>query len=143
MVALRLSLTFLISCAALLLSEVKPTKGQLLRFELVFQRTVNDRVVTLLCRDNSINGIANINDVTFWLNRTQPDDPDLRDRSDAFVFQGQTGTELSFILTRSNEGSYTCGVQVDSANVQESAAETLVGRLTGGWLRDYSWTWFL
>ena len=128
MAILRLSLTFLTSCAVLLLSEVKPTKGQL-RFELEVQRTVNERVVTLLCRDNSINGIANINDVTFWLNRTQPDDPDLRDRSDVFVFPGQTGTELDFILTPSIEGSYTCGVQVDTANVQESEAEMLVGKL--------------
>ena len=129
MVALRLSLFLFVSSAGLLLSEVKPTNGQALRFELEVRRTVNERTITLLCRDNSINGIADINDVIFWLNRTQPDDPDLRDRSDVFVFQDQTRTELAFILTRSNEGNYTCGERVDSANVQESAAETLVGRL--------------
>ena len=130
MAALRLFLTLFLIQAALLL--VKLVKSQQPRFELeTLGRIVNDPFVTLQCRDNSINTIANINDVKFWLNRTSPDDPDLRERSDVFVSPGQTGTELTFVLTRSIEGSYTCGIQVDSANVEESNPEILVGKPRG------------
>ena len=85
--------------------------------------------VTLRCRDNSLGTFAEINTVRFWLNRTLPDDPDLRERSDVFLRPGQTGDSLTFTLTRSIEGRYTCGRQIDSANVEESAPVFVVGKI--------------
>ena len=114
-------------CLALFLVKLGPALGQL-RYELSFERVRDSLPVTLRCRDNSVGTFVDISDVNFWLNRTLPDDPDLRERRDLDVAPGQTGDGLTFALTRSIEGRYTCGRQTDSANVEESDHVFLVGK---------------
>ncbi len=81
-------------------------------------------VVTLACR-NSAGVTQDIDDVQFWLNRTQ-DSRDIRNREDIPAFEDQIRNEISITFSRSIEGFYTCGRQVDSVNFDESAALILV-----------------
>ena len=95
-------------------------------FELV-PLTISTDVVTLACH-NSVGVAQDIDDVQFWLNRTRMDNRDLRERGDVAVFEDQTRNEISFTVTRSIEGYYTCGTQIDSVNFDESAPLILVGK---------------
>lgn len=114
-------------CLTLFLVKLGPIHGQPAPYELLFERARDSLPVTLRCRDTSAGTLVDISDVNFWLNRTQADDPDLRERSDLDVPPGQTGDGLTFALTRRIEGLYTCGRQIDNANVEESSAVSLVG----------------
>ena len=53
---------------------------------------------------------------------------DLRERGAVAVFEDQTRNEISFTVTRSIEGYYTCGTQIDSVNFDESTPLILVGK---------------
>jgi hypothetical protein len=93
-------------------------------FELALIRN-SPPVVTLACR-NSAGVTQDIDDVQFWLNRTREDSRDIRNREDIPAFEDQIRNEIAITFSRSIEGFYTCGRQVDSVNFDESAALTLV-----------------
>ena len=95
-------------------------------FELVLRENT-PQAVTLACR-SSVGVIQDINNVQFWLNRSRDgiDSQDLRDRGDINVFEDETRNEISIPFSRSIEGFYTCGQQINSANFDESPAVILV-----------------
>ena len=76
-------------------------------------------LITLRCRGRVDDGIR------FWLNRTRPNDPDLKDEN--YVFTSNDGTSITFQLRQ--EGFYTCGRQIDSANVEESERVPVISKL--------------
>ena len=80
----------------------------------------------LSCYDSSTGDAADINDVTFWRNRSLPNDPGLRERRDMPVFVDQIENEIIFTLTRKFEGNYTCGRQLIGTVEEESAPVPLV-----------------
>lgn len=83
--------------------------------------------VRLTCQ-NSAGVTQDIDSVQFWLNRTREDSRDLRNRPDVPTFEDQTNNEISITFSRSIEGFYTCGQQIDSVNFNESPALILVGK---------------
>lgn len=93
-------------------------------FELILRQNT-PQAVTLACR-NSAGVVQDIDNVRFWLNRTRDDSRDVRERGDIPVFEDQTRNEISITFSRSIEGYYTCGQEVDSVNVDESAPLILV-----------------
>ena len=84
--------------------------------------------VRLSCIDSSTRVAADIDDVKFWRNRTLPNDPGLRERSDMAIFEDQMENDITFILTREFEGYYTCGRQLMDT-VEESPPVFLVCEL--------------
>jgi hypothetical protein len=80
----------------------------------------------LSCYDSSTGAAADIDDVTFWRNRTLPSDPGLREGRDMPVFGDPIGNDISFILTRKFEGYYTCGRQLMGRVEDESTPIPLV-----------------
>ena len=93
-------------------------------FQLILRENT-PQAVTLACR-NSAGVVQDIENIEFWLNRTRDDSQDLRDRGDILIFEDQTRNEISFTISRSIEGFYTCGQQLDSVNFDESAPLILV-----------------
>ena len=86
-------------------------------------------IVTKLACHASIGHIADIDDVTFWRNRTLTSNPPgLREGSDMPVFADPMENEISFILTRKFEGYYTCGRQMMD-RIEESPTVPLVCKL--------------
>ena len=86
-------------------------------------------VTKLTCYEPSIGRIADIDDVTFWRNRTLTSNPPgLREGSDMPVFADPMENEISFILTRKFEGYYTCGRQM-MGRIEESPTVPLVCKL--------------
>lgn len=82
--------------------------------------------VSLSCYDPSTEATADVNEVTFWRNRSLPNDPGLRERSDMPVFGDQTENDITFTLTREFEGYYTCGRQLMDTVERESPPIPLV-----------------
>ena len=81
--------------------------------------------IILKCRDNVTTEELDINEISFFLNRSSVADPSLRERGDIAVVEvGSTG--IKFNLTRRLEGNYTCGKRVDVTNVRESVPRTFV-----------------
>lgn len=93
-------------------------------FQLI-PRENTPQAVTLAC-SNSAGVVQDIENVQFWLNRTRDDNQDLRDRGDIQAFEDQARNEISITFSRSIEGFYTCGQQLDSVNFDESAPLILV-----------------
>ena len=86
-------------------------------------------VTSLACYEPSIGHNADIDDVTFWRNRTLTSDPQgLREGSDMPVFADPMENKISFILTRKFEGYYTCGRQM-MGRIEESPTVPLVCKL--------------
>ena len=84
-------------------------------------------LITLRCResDNEGGGILAVQLVKFWLNRTRPNDPDLKEED--YVFTNRDNMGITFQLRQ--EGYYTCGMQTDAANVEESERVTVISKL--------------
>ena len=83
-------------------------------------------VTSLACYEPSIGHNADIDDVTFWRNRTLTSNPQgLREGSDMPVFADLMENKISFILTREFEGYYTCGRQMMD-RIEESPTVPLV-----------------
>lgn len=81
--------------------------------------------VILKCRDHETAEELNINEISFFLNRTSAADLSLRERGDiSVVAVGNTG--IKFNLTHGLEGDFTCGKKVDCINVMESLPITLI-----------------
>ena len=95
-------------------------------FQLV-PLAITTETVTLACH-NSADVAQDINDVQFWLNRSRTDVQDLRDRGDIAVIEDEMSNDISFTLSRSIEGYYTCGRQIDSVNFDESSPLILIGK---------------
>ena len=97
-------------------------------YELIFETdsTIEQTgLLTLRCRDSVTAEILDINEISFFLNRSSAADPSLREREDIRVVEvGTTG--IKFNLTRRLEGYYTCGKKVDCTNVRESSSKALI-----------------
>ena len=96
----------------------------------------------LSCYDSSTGDAADIDDVTFWRNRSLqlPNDPGLRERKDTPVFVDQIENEIVFTLTRKFEGNYTCGRQLMGTVEEESAPVPLVCKFIICYLRALLYT---
>lgn len=81
--------------------------------------------VILKCRDYETAEELNINEISFFLNRTSATDLSLRERGDISVVAVQS-TGIKFNLTHGLEGNFTCGKIVDCTNVMESLPITLI-----------------
>ena len=99
--------------------------------ELIFEidtTTAKTGAIILKCRDYETAELLNIDDISFYLNRTSASDFSLRERGDITVTAvGNTG--IKFNLTRRLEGSYTCGTRVNCNSVIESPPKTLICKL--------------
>ena len=97
-------------------------------YQLIFETdstTEQTGSVILKCRDSITAEEVDINEISFFLNRTSAADPSLREREDIRVVEvGTTG--IKFNLTHRYEGYYTCGKRVSCTNVRESSPETLI-----------------
>ena len=84
--------------------------------------------IKLQCREETLTSLnfKNVANVKFWLNRTSPSDPSLRERDDVTVIETEDGIGIVFNLTHNLEGNYTCGRRIDSENVHESPPLTLI-----------------
>ena len=82
-------------------------------------------LISLRCRD-SVNGeVVSVQHINFWLNRTNPNDPDLKEEDYVSISSDNRG--IMFQLR--DEGYYTCGMQIDSANFSESERLALISKL--------------
>ena len=85
-------------------------------------------LVQLQCREETQFRYLNVHNVKFWLNRTSPTDPGLRERADVTVIETEDQLGIRFNLTRNFEGYYTCG-RIGSDNgteVSESVPRPLI-----------------
>ena len=100
-------------------------------YELIFETdatTGKTGAITLKCRDAKTAEEININEISFFLNRSSGADPSLREREDISVTEvGSTAIKLN--LTRRLEGHYTCGKKVNCNNVTESPSKALTCEL--------------
>ena len=83
-------------------------------------------VIKMQCRDDATAEDIPVSEVQFWLNRTSPCDPGLRERGDFHVVDTNKYT-ISFNLELSQhlEGNYTCGRRTNMRHVQESHPKKL------------------
>ena len=79
--------------------------------------------VTLTCRDGWTADELNVNDVSFWLNRSSESGVDLKDINITSVV-GCCSIKIS--LLRHLEGDYTCGKLDERDNITESQPLRLI-----------------
>ena len=100
-------------------------------YELIFETdatTGETGAITLKCRDANTAEELNINEISFFLNRSSGADPSLREREDISVTEiGSTAIKLN--LTHRLEGRYTCGKKANCNNVAESPPKALICEL--------------
>ena len=100
-------------------------------YELIFSTddtTELTGAITLACRDTLTAEELPVDRVVFFLNRSSPADPSIRERED--IRAVEVGCcSVRFNLTRRFEGNYTCGRRVDVANVRESLPRRLIGKI--------------
>jgi hypothetical protein len=80
--------------------------------------------ITLTCRDGFAEQLS-VAEVLFFLNRSSPFDPSIRERGDVRVVVNGC-CRVRFNLTRSIEGFYTCGKRVNFTHLRESPPVTLL-----------------
>ena len=100
-------------------------------YELIYktdETTEATGAIKMQCRDYATAENIPVSEVQFWLNRTSPCDPDLRERDDFKVVVTDSRT-ISFNLLRHLEGSYTCGQCTNVRHVQESLPVTRTCKL--------------
>lgn len=121
MAILQFASLYLVSIYLVLAQSISPPAPP--RYTL---RVMDVSPFLLTCYDSSTGDAADIDDVTFWRNRSLPNDPGLRERRDMPVFVDPIENEISFTLTREFEGYYTCGRQLIDRVEEESAPVPLV-----------------
>lgn len=84
--------------------------------------------ITLQCRNALTAEKLELNEISFFLNRSSAADHSLRERADIEVVElGSTGIKLN--LTRRLDGIYTCGRRVNFTHVIESRPRIIVCKL--------------
>ena len=110
-----------------------------LNYRLGVQRADNDAtdllidLVTLECLNYSTRAAINLRqneNIKFWLDRRHPGDADLRSRFPT-VRPTVDRMGITFQLRDVGEGNFSCGVQLNDANVDESTPVTLIGKRCG------------
>ena len=100
-------------------------------YELIYktdETTEATGAIKMRCRDDATAANIAVSEVQFWLNRTSPCDPGLRERSDFKVVATDKHT-ISFNLSRHHEGDYTCGRRTNMSHVQESSPKKLTCKM--------------
>ena len=112
-------------CAINSCLSLNPPSYQLFHSRQYYATTAS---IKLQCREETVTSLKfmNVADAKFWLNKTSPTDPSLRERADVTVTKTEDGLGITFNLTRNLEGNYTCGRRIDSENVHESLPLTLI-----------------
>ena len=80
-------------------------------------------LITLRCINATSGMMMRPRDVTFWLNRDTANDPDFKDEEYVIVDDQRKGIVFQLRV----EGSYTCGIRTNVANVEESERVPLIG----------------
>jgi hypothetical protein len=107
--------------------QPRPTR---LQYELIYntdETTEETGAIKMWCRDEFAENIP-VSEVQFWLNRTSPCDPSLREQNDFDVDEADKYT-ISFNLIRNLDGVYTCGRRINVTHMQESPRVTLTCKL--------------
>ena len=81
--------------------------------------------ITMYCRNSATTEKVPLNEVQFWLNRTNRCNPSLRERTDINVIEVDD-FKIKFNLTRHLDGYYTCGKYVNGNYVLESSQKIFV-----------------
>ena len=100
-------------------------------YDLIFkteETTEETGAITMHCRNYATAENILVSEVQFWLNRTSPCDPGLRERGDFHVVDTDRYT-ISFNLSRHHEGDYTCGRRINVSHVQESPPKKLTCKM--------------
>ena len=98
------------------------------QYELIYETTTTteeDGSVILTCRDGVSADELNVQNVSFWLNRSSENNQDLRERKDLGIIEVTGCCSIKFNLSQSLEGYYTCG-RLTKQGVQESPPKTLI-----------------
>ena len=99
-------------------------------YELIYrtdETTKETGAIKMQCRDAFAENIP-VSEVQFWLNRTSPCDPGLRERGDFKVVETDKHT-ISFILSQHLEGDYTCARRTNMRDVQKSPPKKLTCKM--------------
>ena len=128
----------------LLIITMSPTSNQFpvrrprsahLSHEVTFETdgtTEQTGSIIMQCRNEISENIPLSHEVKFWLNWTNPHDPNastsLQERGDFNVVKVDP-YRIKFNLTRGLEGNYTCGQRVNESYVQMSQPKTIICKL--------------
>ena len=97
-------------------------------YELIYRTDATTDLtgaITLACRDELTAEELPVSDVMFFLNRSSPADPSIREREDIIVVEvGSYEFEVRFNLTRRLEGYYTWQESEFHLCGRESAIDT-------------------
>ena len=81
--------------------------------------------ITMYCRNSTTAEKVPLNEVQFWLNRTNRCDPNLQERGNINAIEVDN-FKIKFNLTRHLDGYYTCGKYVNGNRVLESNQKAFV-----------------
>ena len=81
--------------------------------------------ITMYCRNSTTAEEVPLNEVQFWLNRTNRCDPNLREQANIDVIEVDN-FKIKFNLTRHLDGYYTCGKYVNGNRVLESNQKAFI-----------------